>query len=402
MSVSTSNFQCPTPNGAWPASAGFLGSWELEAGSRRYEVCLPATILPPQRSQMSSPWSTANQPSSAAAHSRHASASAISSSCVERPSRTACSAIAELVIRSAQSLPHQSRSCGVAKHQTDAEASIRAKSACRAHESKCRPAQDRRGSRARFLDRARATSRACRRRDASERAVVRVTDGDDAAGRGDAAHFLQGRYWIGEVLQQLMCVHDVERCIRNIHSIHVTYGERDARMIAPRFSNDLPLMHRSRPRHHARGAGRNRWSSSPDHTPRPAIGRRRANVASNRPQSSPPFANDGIAGRFRDDRACTPPFPFTTLLGLFTDLSTARHQCRKGPSLSGLHSFRFDPDAATSQNTPSAVAMMAADIAATADALCGSSMPITDRSTSAPMDQLSPTAPRRTQSWLTR
>src|SRR5262249_18295705 len=27
--------------------------------------------------------------------------------------------------------------------------------------------------------------------------------------------------------------------IRKVHSVHVTYGERDARMIAPRFSNDL-------------------------------------------------------------------------------------------------------------------------------------------------------------------
>ena len=72
-----------------------------------------------------------------------------------------------------------------------------------------------------------------------EGAVVRVTDRNDAAGRSDAAHLLQGCYWIGEVLQQLMCVHDVKRGIRNVQPVHVTCYERDPRMIAPRFSNDL-------------------------------------------------------------------------------------------------------------------------------------------------------------------
>ena len=73
---------------------------------------------------MISPCSTANQPSSAAAHARQASAMPASSSVVARPSRIACFAIADEVMRSAQSPPHQPRSSAVAKHHADADASI--------------------------------------------------------------------------------------------------------------------------------------------------------------------------------------------------------------------------------------------------------------------------------------
>jgi len=44
----------------------------------------------------------------------------------------------------------------------------------------------------------------------SERAVVAVAHGDDACRRADAAHLAQRAHWLGQVLQDLMGMHDIE------------------------------------------------------------------------------------------------------------------------------------------------------------------------------------------------
>ncbi len=69
-----------------------------------------------------SPWRAANQPSAEAAHRCQPSANAARSVGVAIPWASNCSAMAELVNRSAHSPPHQARSSGVAKHQVEAVA----------------------------------------------------------------------------------------------------------------------------------------------------------------------------------------------------------------------------------------------------------------------------------------
>ena len=119
-------------------------------------------------------------------------------------------------MRSAQSSPHHVRSSGVAKHHVDAPA-------CDVGEAgRVRPGEQEAarvglaaGWRARrvSVQREPGVERGVGRVP-GERGVVAVARGDHAAGLADAAHLAQRADRIGQVLQHLVRVHDVERCRR--------------------------------------------------------------------------------------------------------------------------------------------------------------------------------------------
>ena len=62
--------------------------------------------------------------------------------------------------------------------------------------------------------------------------VVAVARGDDAAGLADAPHLAQRADRVGEVLQHLVRVHDVERVVGEVERVHVG-GARTRRCRLP-------------------------------------------------------------------------------------------------------------------------------------------------------------------------
>jgi len=74
-----------------------------------------------------------------------------------------------------------------------------------------------------------------------EGGVVRVADGNDAAGPADPAHLAQRSYRIGDMLKHLVCVHNVETRIPERQVVHVGDLETDARGVMLGFADHLRL-----------------------------------------------------------------------------------------------------------------------------------------------------------------
>jgi hypothetical protein len=63
--------------------------------------------------------------------------------------------------------------------------------------------------------------------------VVRISRRDNSAGHAHSPHLPQRLRGIGDVLQHLVSMDDVERVIRKVEPMHVGGGERDVGQVAP-------------------------------------------------------------------------------------------------------------------------------------------------------------------------
>ena len=155
-----------------------------------------------------------------------------SSFSVARPSVTAWRAIAESVMRSAQSPPHHARSSGVAKHHTEAPGRTSLKPAACAHARRNRPASGSPALRRASRGTARASGRSRARRGTTEGGVVTVARRDEPARLAHALHLPQRGNGIGEMLEHLMRVHDVKRVVVRVEGVEVADRELDVRTTA--------------------------------------------------------------------------------------------------------------------------------------------------------------------------
>ena len=177
---------------------------------------------------MISPEVRTNQPSGEAAQSRQAVAIVASSSRSARPDSSAWSANAERVTRSAQSDPHHARSSGVAKHHTLADAVTSAKPAACAQARSRRPAAGLAPVRTGDLPVQLHPSVERRRVGVPDgRSDVHVPRGHDAAGPRHTAHLRESRYRIGQMLEDLMGVHDIETVVIEGQRVGVARLEGD-------------------------------------------------------------------------------------------------------------------------------------------------------------------------------
>ena len=212
-------------------------------------------------------------------------------------------------MRSAHSPPHHARSSGVAKHHVDAPGATSSKPAACAQARRNRPAS---GSPAlrRAMVRYSASQRSDRRLVGipAEDAVVGVARRDEPARLAHALHLAQRGHGVGEMLEHLMRVHDVERVVVDVRArrgrrprTRRSDRRRRSRRACSITSADAS-MPRTRP-----GATRRPMSAVIVPGPHPSVEHAAAAgevAARGRRPSSRRFATCATAGRSRGGRAC--------------------------------------------------------------------------------------------------
>ena len=166
------------------------------------------------------------------AQRRHPSAISRSSPWVARPSVTAWRAIAESVMRSAHSPPHHARSSGVAKHNNEAPVTRRRSPRSAPTRGGIVPRRARPRCGGRFCGTGPTAVDRGLVGVPPEGAIVAVARRDQPTRLAHSLHLAERANGIGEMLEHLMRVHDVERVVVDVESGDVADRELDVRTAA--------------------------------------------------------------------------------------------------------------------------------------------------------------------------